>query len=67
MYTTLYIDKKYFDKPSDICAIFLEEKSPQDSFEPLANGAVDEEVDGGVDSEEEVVGAGEAKVPKRPY
>ena len=61
------LDKKYLDRPSDIFVIFLEEKSSQDSFEPLANGAVDEEVDGGVDSEEEVVGAGEAQVPERPY
>ena len=61
------IDERYFLKPSDIFVIILQEKPPQDSFEPLANGAVNEEVDGGVDGEEEVVGAGQAQVPKRPY
>ena len=48
--------------PGDIF-IFPQENSPQDSLELLANGAVDEEVDGGVDGEKEVVGAGQAQVP----
>ena len=48
--------------PGDIF-IFPQENSPQDSLKLLAHGAVDEEVDGGVDAEKEVVGAGQAQVP----
>ena len=48
--------------PGDLF-IFPGENSPHDSLELLANRAVDEEVDGGVDAEKEVVGAGQAQVP----
>ena len=37
------------------------------TFELGPDGAVDEEVDGGVDGEGEMVGAGQAQVPGGPH
>ena len=43
--------------------VFPGENSPQDHLKLLANGAVNEEVNWGVDGEKKMVGAGKAEVP----
>ena len=43
--------------------VLLDEDSLQDCLELPADRAIDEEVDGGIDGEKEMVGAGEAEVP----
>ena len=48
--------------PCDIF-VFPIKNCPHDCLELSADRAVDEEVDGGVDGEKEVVGAGQAEVP----
>ena len=63
------LEREIINKTGYLCClpdkitIFLQKNSLQDCFELLANGAVDEEVDGGIDGKKEVISAGQAEVP----
>ena len=63
------LDNKFenlFQLQLRLCTM-LKKNSSSDCLEPIPNGAVDEEVDGCVDGEKEVVGACQTEIPGGSY